>query len=177
MRYKYKELNKSHINHIMNIDASCYIKNAWREKDGKRQLVFIGYDEPGFPNGIKEHQEALLYTLEKEGFAIGVFDDKDNMIGFATLNRETFGMKNTYVLLDQMFISKNYRNQGIGKTFFNMTIDKAKSWNANRIYICAGSSEDTIAFYMRLGCVEAEELNQTLYDEDPRDFHLEYKLD
>ena len=45
-----------------------------------------------------------------------------------------------------------------------------------KIYICAGSAEDTISFYKSIGCIEAVEINEALYLEDTRDIQLEYKL-
>lgn len=47
---------------------------------------------------------------------------------------------------------------------------------AEKIYICAGSSEDTIAFYFKLGCIEATEINKELYEIDRNDYQLEYRL-
>lgn len=49
-------------------------------------------------------------------------------------------------------------------------------WNADKIYICAGSAEETIAFYHAIGCKEAEEINKELYESDTRDFQLEFSL-
>ncbi|WHX49021.1 hypothetical protein QNH46_23745 [Paenibacillus woosongensis] len=42
--------------------------------------------------------------------------------------------------------------------------------------ICAGSAEETIAFYFAIGCKEAVEINKELYENDPRDFQLEFQL-
>lgn len=52
----------------------------------------------------------------------------------------------------------------------------AKEFMAEKIYICEGSSEDTIAFYFKLGCIEATEVNEKLYEMDRNDYQLEYRL-
>lgn len=52
----------------------------------------------------------------------------------------------------------------------------AREWKADKIYICAGSAEETIAFYFAIGCKEAVEINKELYENDPRDFQLEFPL-
>lgn len=49
----------------------------------------------------------------------------------------------------------------------------AKEWGADKIYICAGSAEETIAFYYAIGCSEAKEVNRALYEKDTRDIQLE----
>jgi N-acetylglutamate synthase-like GNAT family acetyltransferase len=79
-------------------------------------------------------------------------------------------------LLEQLFVSKDYRNKGIGKELFYLCSAQAKKWGADKLYLCAGSSEDTIAFYNKLGCVNTSEINQALYEEDPNDIQLEYQL-
>ena len=92
------------------------------------------------------------------------------------MNRELFGNKYKYVLLAQLFISLPYRQKGIEKKLFSYCVIKAKSWKADKLYICAGSVEDTIAFYNSLGCERAMEINLELYESDPRDVQLEFEL-
>ncbi|MNP38458.1 Acetyltransferase (GNAT) family protein [compost metagenome] len=98
------------------------------------------------------------------------------MLGFATVNPQVFGEKYKYVLLDQLFITLDCRNKGIGKKLFMLSTDEARKWGVDKIYICAGSAEETIAFYFKLGCKEVEEINQELYEIDRRDYQLEFSL-
>ncbi|MCY7487743.1 GNAT family N-acetyltransferase [Paenibacillus alvei] len=78
---------------------------------------------------------------------LGVFEDTGSLVGFGTIDREIFGSAYKYVLLDSLFISLEHRNKGIGKRLFLACAEKAREWGAEKIYICAGSAEDTIAFY------------------------------
>jgi len=172
----FRNIEIHEVDRISEIDASIYIKYAWRDIDGKKQLIELNYDEQGYPNGLDEHIKALIDTITNNGYALGAFDENHRMIGFITLNKPLFGKSYQYVLLDQLFISKNYRKQGIGKKLINLSMQEAKSWGADKLYICAGSSQDTIAFYERLGCIEAKEINQEFYESDPRDIQLELKL-
>jgi GNAT superfamily N-acetyltransferase len=171
--YKIVKINEIH--KISNIDASQYIKRAWRIINGKRQLIDINYQSDGFPNEVDHHIKALEKTIQNDGLVLGAYDI-ENLIGFVSLESQFFGSQFNYVLLDQMFISKSYRNQGIGKKLMSACINQAKKWGADKIYICAGSAEDTIAFYKKLGCEEAKEINQELYESDIRDIQLEYDL-
>lgn len=52
----------------------------------------------------------------------------------------------------------------------------AKNKGAEKFYICAGSSEETIAFYLAIGCEETKEINQDLYQMDTRDYQLEFNF-
>lgn len=54
--------------------------------------------------------------------------------------------------------------------------DIAREWKADKIYICAGSAEETIAFYFAIGCKEAVGINKELYENDTRDYQLEFSL-
>jgi len=170
-----RTLKEDECHRIKEIDASQYIDKAWREVDGHRQLVAINYLDPDWPNGFQEHLDGLKDTLKNEGLVLGAFDG-NTLVGVLSLKRPTFGRRNTYVLLDQLFISKNMRGQGIGHSLFFKAAETARLWNANKFYICAGSAEETINFYMTIGCQTVDELNQELYEQDPRDMHLEYAL-
>jgi len=172
----YRELKVEQCEYISEINASQYIGKAWREVDGKRQLVEINYQDLDWPNGYDHHYNNLKSTILNRGSAIGAFDNNNRLLGFATINRELFGEKYKYVLLDQLFITLEHRGEGIGKKLFMLSADVARKWNADKIYICAGSAEETIAFYFAIGCKDAIEINKELYASDPRDLQLEFLL-
>ena len=172
----YRQLSLDECERIKEMDASQYVGKAWREVDGKRQLVEINYQDPDWPNGYDHHFNHLKQTISQGGSAIGAFDLDGRLIGFATVNREFFGQNVNYVLLDQLFITLEHRNKGIGKKLFFLSANKAKEWNAEKLFICAGSAEETVAFYFAIGCKETEELQMEFYEDDPRDFQLEFSL-
>jgi len=172
----FRQLEMEDCIRINEINPSQFIGKAWREIDGRCQLVDINYHESNWPNGYENHLLGLQKTIKKGGFAAGAFDSNGKLIGFASLNREIFGEKFKQVLLDQLFISLEHRNKGIGKSLFMVCSKTANEWNADKIYICAGSAEETIAFYFAIGCSEAKEVNKTLHEKDKRDIQLEYTL-
>lgn len=171
----YRELELCESEKIKMIDATCFIKNAWRLVDGEVRLIEINWTDYELPNGLDWHIERFCETIKSGGKAFGCFDG-NTLVGYTTINSGKFGTYSKYVLLEQLFISKDYRNKGIGKQLFYLCTDQAKKWGADKLYLCAGSSEDTIEFYNRLGCVKADEINKELYEEDPNDRQLEYKL-
>jgi len=161
---------------MSNIDASQYIGRAHRRIDGKLKLVDINYHDPTWPEGYDKHYNKLKSTIESEGIAYGLFDEAMNMMGFVAINRMNFGMTAKYCLLDQLFLSLDCRGKGFGKKLFEYAVKTASEWQVDKIYICAGSAEETIAFYTAIGCQEASEINMNLYEEDPNDLQLEYVL-
>lgn len=175
-KVKYRKLVIEDCELINDMNPSQFIKRAWREVDGKRKLVDINYQDSDWAGGYEHHFNNLKATVLSDGEAIGAFDESNILIGFATINRKFFGENYNYVLLDQLFISLEYRNKGIGKNLFLKIAEVAREWKADKIYICAGSAEETIAFYFSIGCKEAVEINKELYENDPRDFQLEFPL-
>lgn len=173
---KYRRLTLEECEKIKEINASQYIGKAWREINGTRQLIEINYQDPDWPNGYEYHYSNLKKTILNNGVAMGAFGSTDNLLGFTTINPDFFGEKFKYVLLDQLFISLESRNKGIGKKLFTLCVDVAKEWNADKVYICAGSAEETIAFYFAIGCKESLEINKALYEADPNDYQLEFSI-
>lgn len=171
----YRQFKLADAGRIREIDASQFIGKAWREVNGIRQLVEINYQDRDFPNGYENHLASLNETIKNGGSALGAFNN-EKFIGFCSVNPNVFSAKNKYVLLDQIFISLEYRSKGIGKQLFLRSVDVARAFGAEKFYICAGSSEETIAFYKALGCVEAKEINPELYEVDTRDIQLEYSF-
>ena len=51
--------------------------------------------------------------------------------------------------------------------------ERAKELGANKLYISATPSKNTVDFYMHLGCKLAAEINSELYQLEPDDIHLE----
>lgn len=80
------------------------------------------------------------------------------------------------LLLDQIFISKQERNHGIGRELFHRLCQCALKLCAKKLYICSASAEETVNFYRNLGCIDAIEVNKELYALDPRDLQLEYPI-
>ncbi|MCR8842637.1 GNAT family N-acetyltransferase [Paenibacillus sp. SC116] len=174
--YTYRALALDECERINEINPAQYIKRAWREVDGQRQLVEIDYHENSWPDGYEHYLSKLKQTIQDNGYAVGAFDENGKLIGFGTVNRDMFGIKYKHVLLDSLFTSLEHRNKGIGKKLFLNCANMAQKWGVDKIYICAGSAEDTIAFYYALGCKEAEEIKTELYESDPRDMQLEYLI-
>ena len=172
----YREMNISEAERISEIDAAYYIRNAWRmnRTTGEYELAEINWTDESLPNGFEWHLDHFTKTIQG-GKAFGCFDD-DTLVGYATIDSRVFGQKGRYVLLDQLFVSKHYRNNGIGKTLVALCAEQAGLFGADKIYLCAGSSEDTIAFYKKLGCKAAAEIDKKLFEEDPNDIQLELDI-
>ncbi len=75
-----------------------------------------------------------------------------------------------------LHVSRDCRGQGTGTKLFHIAVEKAKELGARKLYISATPSENTVNYYMRLGCVLATEIDPELFALEPEDIHLEYVL-
>jgi N-acetylglutamate synthase-like GNAT family acetyltransferase len=61
----------------------------------------------------------------------------------------------------------------LGTQLFELAKAAARERGASRLYISATESENTIKFYLRLGCVLTKDLDPELFKLEPKDIHLE----
>lgn len=161
---------------LKDIDPQHYIEKAWRLSGDTRVLIDLKYHEKDWPDGYARYRHALERIIKNDGLALGAFNPKGKLKGYIALDKTVFGRSAKYMLLDSLFVSYDVRDQGIGGELFRRISYVAKESGGEKLYICAGSAENTIAFYRRCGCVDAKEINQDLYEEDIRDLQLEFKL-
>jgi hypothetical protein len=60
----------------------------------------------------------------------------------------------------------------LGKRLFDLARAVARERGARQLYISATPSENTVNFYLRLGCQVAEEPDPELLALEPEDIHL-----
>lgn len=151
------------------------VKKCWRKIDGEWVLKDIAFVEHWSKEDYEFLVECLINTIKIGGSVYAAFRD-EYLIGFASLENEKFGSRNQYLQLSSIHTSYESRGLGIGKKLFNIMIEEAKKRRAKKIYISTHSSEESQAFYEKLGCVEAEEYNEKLVELEPCDCQLEYKV-
>lgn len=173
---EFKTMRLSSCDDIKMINPKQYINKAWRLVEGERKLITIDYMENDWPDGYERYRNELENIIKNNGIAIGAYEG-NQLLGFVSLNRNIFGETAKYMLLDSMFVTYEARGRGLGHRLFNKCCEAAKESGADKLYICAASAEETIAFYRACGCVEAVEINEYLYQQDTRDLQLEFSLE
>jgi len=151
------------------------VKRCWRKEDGEWLLKDISFIDQWSDEEKAKKTAGLSYCLQKGGVVLGAFIEND-LIGFASIANLIFGSNREYIQLEMLHVSFELRGKGIGKALFREICREAKKFDAKKLYISAQSSEETQAFYRLMGCVEAVEINNKLYEEEPFDCHLEYGL-
>ena len=153
------------------------VRRCWRKENDKWVLKDISFIEQWDENQKKEVVTIdFANCLNSGGVVWGVFNDRNELIAFASLLSDFFGSENQYLQLMQIHVSCEYRNKGIGKELFKVSTDKARQWGAKKLYISTHSSEESQFFYENVGCIDAEEINKQLAEYEPYDRQMEFVL-
>ena len=167
-------LERDEIPLVWQIDRREVIENIYYMRDRKLVLVPEYFEAQGWPPGEAEHYTPILLNcFDRGGTFWGAFED-GNIVGTAILESKLIGTKCDTLQLKFLHVSRGGRKQGLGTKLFNLAVEHARSLGANKLYISATPSENTVNFYMRLGCVLATEIDQELFALEPEDIHLEY---
>ena len=68
-----------------------------------------------------------------------------------------------------LFVDDRFKRHGIGRLLLQEACRYAKKLGAEKLFLSAIPSEDTIAFYQNMGCVDAKEIvNPFVDDEEDR---------
>jgi GNAT superfamily N-acetyltransferase len=154
LQITYRRLNASDIDPDMfkHLNRFQRVHKIWRKENGTITLVdFIRtYDWPD------EKKRAYVYPkFEKaaasNGAVFAAFDG-DALIGAAALSGAPLGAAGEYRVLDMLHISCEYRGKGIGRRLFMLITEAARGLGAERLYLGANSSEESIAFYRAMRC-------------------------
>ena len=119
----------------------------------------------------------LCRQSDSGGAVVGAFASDGRLVGFAsldgTLQGRAGGLK--YANLTMLFVDDEWKRQGIGRNLFERICLCARDRKADRLFISAISSYETIAFYFSMGCTDAKSIIESFVDTE-EDRYLEYAL-
>jgi predicted N-acetyltransferase YhbS len=168
-----RELLREEIEQVWNIDRTEVIEAIYRFENGTLLLRPQHHDVSGWPPGEAEkYTPILLDCLDRGGWFYGLFDDA-KLVGTVVVESKFIGKHKDQLQLKFLHVSSSYRNRGLGTRLFELARATARERGARRIYISATPSENTVNFYLRLGCAVAHEPDPELFELEPEDIHLE----
>ena len=173
----YRELKNEEINEELFACFNRYqeVQKCWRKENGTWELRDINFTEQWGSEEYIYLATCLQRTIEAGGVVLGAFQQKI-LVGFASIEGQLFGSQKEYLQLSSLHVTLEKRGLGIGKHLFYLACSKAKDMGAQKLYISAHSSKETMAFYKIIGCLEALEYSSTLVAKEPFDCQLEYDL-
>lgn len=151
------------------------VTKCWRRDNGEWAIRY----DPFIDDWTEEEYRTLIVDLQETicsgGLVYAAFCD-GQLKGFVSVTSGLFGTSQQYLDLTNIYVSKDQRKCGIGKTLFAAAKNWAKEHAAEKLYISAHSAVESQAFYRSMGCVEAKEYNQEHIEKEPWDCQLECVL-
>lgn len=173
--YKELTINDVDLSMFTFFDRTQNVTKCWRKINGEwliKDVSFIdNWSEEEYQEGVKY----LKNLIKSNGYVIGAFYN-GQLKGFASVEPVIFGTHAKYMDLSNIHVSRDMREQGIGKELFSLAKKWAKAQHAEKLYISAHSAIESQAFYNAMGCVEAVEYNKQLATKEPCDCQLECVL-
>ncbi len=171
-----RELGLHEIGQVWEIDRREVIDNIYYLENGMLVLKPEHYDMQGWPPGEAElYTPLLIDCFERCGWFYGLFDE-GRLIAVTILDNKFIGKNKDLLQIKFLHVSHSYRGQGLGHQLWELSKQKAREKGAKGLYISATPSENTINFYLRLGCVVTEFPDRVLFELEPEDIHLECAL-
>lgn len=174
---KIRPLTRSEVPYIWQIDRSEVIDKIYYLRKGKLVLKSEHHDMHGWPSGEPEHYTPfLMECFDRGGHFWGAFAG-DLLVGAIVLENRFIGSSKDTLQMKFLHVSSHLREQGLGRKLFILAAEKAVELGAKKMYISSTPSENTVNFYMNLGCILAEEIDEELFALEPEDIHLEFDLE
>ena len=116
----------------------------------------------------------LRQQIERGGSVEGAFAE-DVLVGFCCVDGLLAGNTSKYANMTMLFVDDNWKRKGVGKKLYERICLCAEKMQADKLFISAISSCDTIAFYHSMGCEDAKEIVSEYVDTE-QDRYLEFVL-
>lgn len=172
----YRELGGNDVEKLQDIDRSEQIDLIYEMQHGEIVEVAAGHECPSWnQEQLRELKERFQYELTSGGKAYGAFE-KDMLVGFAVLAHQFRGESRDQLQVDLMYVSRNYRRQGIATRLMEELSREAKKRGARSLYISSTETKSAVNFYKSTGSVLTEEVDQELFEREPKDIHMIRKL-
>lgn len=168
---KIKLVNKSNFNResLNDFDRFQVVNNIYKLVDGRLVLAFHPFTETWSPERKHEKADEIL---SGEYITYCAFDD-ERVVGEIMIVPE---LNQNRLIIDSFHVSGDFRRQGVGRALFQTVAEKAREMGAEALYMSACSAEETIRFYLAMGCKPSENPIPEYAEAEPFDIQMECKL-
>jgi len=169
----YRVLECDEIRRLNEIDRYEIVEEVYYFRDGKLVLE-KEYREFINISDISEVIEDYIEDYDDGGTFIGAFDG-EKLVGLSGIGGKLIGENKDMIQLTSLWVSNKYRKKGIGGQFISMMKEKAKQSGAEKLYVSAVSSKNTVDFYRGAG-FELTTPVKELFEAEPEDIHMDMLL-
>lgn len=169
-------MSQDQVNRLSEIDRSEYIDIIYEIRNGEMIEVESGYECPTWTEEMMEEiQQRFLFEIDNGGLAVGAFEE-DKLIGCGVLAHQFRGRDLNRLQVDLLYVTRNYRRQGIGTRIINQLSEEAKRRGAKYLYISSTEIRSAVSFYKSKGSQLTNEIDEELYNKEPKDIHMIIEL-
>lgn len=151
------------------------VEKCWRKVDGRWVLKDIAFTEDWGQADFRRLCGQMAQALKEGGTVWGALWN-GSLKGFASLEGKRIGSRGQYAVLAELHVSQDCRRRGLGRELFLRAAESARTLGAEKLYISTMSAEESQAFYLSMGCVEAEEPDPNHVELEPCDVQREFLL-
>jgi len=164
-----RRMQNPEIERIAELDRSEHVRKIYVIRDGSLIQKDVDWHIPRWSQHMVQAKiEAWRPMLAQGSSMFGAFDGKA-LIGFSiyrpNLSQDT-------AQLGELYVSKDYRGQGIGALLLDKVVELARADGASKLYVSSTPTTATADFYMSNGFDLTKEINQYLYELEPEDIHM-----
>lgn len=178
-RVTIQQLTTAEIIRIAEIDRSEHVALHYAVKDGALQAEEVDWQIPPWSReGTGRHSVAAKVAawrplLEDGAVLLGAMDG-DRLAGIAILR---CGLTPSVAQLAALFVSRAYRQQGVGRALVQEVIRRAREDGALTVYVSATPTGSAVGFYHTQGFALTSHPHPELYEQEPEDIHMVMSLD
>ena len=171
-----RKLRREDVERVWSIDRSEVIESIYHHRDGLLVLVPERHDVKGWvQETIESYHPWLLDCFDRGGAFFGAFEN-GRLVGVSVLESRFIGAAHDQLQLKFLHIGRGQRRMGLGRRLFDLAVERAREMGARRLYVSSTPSENTVDFYLHLGCRVASEVDSELFEQEPEDIHLEFLI-
>ncbi|QNK61595.1 GNAT family N-acetyltransferase [Pedobacter sp. PAMC26386] len=163
-------------NRLSEIDRSEFITTLYQVNQEKVEQTDANYEYSGWNTSeVQEIERQYIFELTNGGMAIGAFHE-NRLVGFGVLGHRLMGENLDQLHVDLMYVSRDFRRQGIGSVILEMISKEAKIRGAVYLYISSTETESAVSFYRKNGGAITNAVDEILFNKEPEDIHMIKKL-
>jgi ribosomal protein S18 acetylase RimI-like enzyme len=161
---------------VKEIDRSESIELIYRLNGSELEQLAAKHECSNWnENQLRQLVGRFEHEVNNGGYAVGAYDH-GQLVGFGVLGNKFRGKNKDQLHIDMLYVSKDYRRQGIGRQLMNELSTKAINRGAKYLYISSTETQSAVHFYQGIGSELVEEVDPELFELEPHDIHMLKKL-
>jgi len=159
---------------LLNFNHHQVITKKWVKESGRWELTTTSELREWSREKRIWISAYLRQQIERGGSVVVAFAE-NVLVGFCCVDGFLVGNTAKYANMTMLFVDDNWKRKGIGKKLFERICLCAAKMKADKLFISAIPSLDTITFYCNMGCEDAREIISEYVDTE-QDRYLEFIL-